>query len=121
MNTSNFGKKSLIGLSLLTAGLCAGCGQNYSNGERVGVVTKLSEKGIIFKSWEGEMLIALPVAVAGTTQPEKFTFNVATEAVDQVKKAMASGQRVEVVYRQWFLSPPTIDNEHVVTAVKSAE
>lgn len=25
MNTSKFGKMSLIGLSLLTAGLCAGC------------------------------------------------------------------------------------------------
>lgn len=27
MNTKNFGKKSLIGLSLLTAGLCTGCTQ----------------------------------------------------------------------------------------------
>lgn len=121
MSTRNFVKKSLIGLSLLTAVLCAGCGQNYSYGERVGVVTKLSEKGLIFKSWEGELLIALPVDVAGTTQPEKFTFNVSAEAVGQVKKAMSSGQRVEVVYRQWFLPPPTIDNEHVVIEVKSVK
>lgn len=121
MSTKNFMTKLRIGLFLLTAMLCAGCGQNYSNGERIGVVTKLSEKGVIFKSWEGEMLIALPVAVAGTTQPEKFTFNVAAEAVGQVKKAMSSGQRVELVYRQWFLAPPTIENGHVVIAVKSAE
>jgi hypothetical protein len=98
--------------------LLGGCGQNYSNGERAGVITKLSEKGLIFKSWEGEMLIALPAAVAGTTQPENFAFNVAPEAVPKVKAAMASGQRVSVVYRQWALSPPTIDHAHVVVDVQ---
>jgi major membrane immunogen (membrane-anchored lipoprotein) len=40
----------IASLSLLSA-----CGQNFSNGSYIGVVTKLSEKGLIFKSWEGEV------------------------------------------------------------------
>ena len=95
----------------------ASCGKNYSNGTRVGVVTKLSQKGLICKSWEGEMLIALP-ASAGSTNPEKFRFNVDPSAVNVVKAAMASGERVELEYRQWFCTPPTIENEHVVIGVK---
>ena len=31
-----------------------GCG-NYSNGNRVGNITKFSEKGIIWKTWEGQL------------------------------------------------------------------
>jgi hypothetical protein len=31
------------------------CSQNYSNGERIGFVTKFSQKGLIWKSWECEV------------------------------------------------------------------
>ena len=74
--------------SVLVLLLLSGCMPNYSDGSRIGIVTKLSHKGMLFKSWEGEMLIALPVSVAGTTQPEKFAFNVDDKAVDAVEKAM---------------------------------
>lgn len=109
-------KKIVFVLAML---MCA-CGKNYANGTRVGVVNKLSEKGIIFKSWEGEMLMALPASVSNTTTPEKFEFNVAPEAVDKVKEALNSGRRVELVYRQWWMSPLSIDNDHVVIDVKDA-
>jgi len=97
--------------------LCA-CGPNYSNGTRTGVITKLSEKGLIFKSWEGEMLVALPSSVASATQPEKFEFNVSPECVEKVKAALDSNRRVEVVYRQWAVSPFSIENDHVIVDVK---
>src|SRR5262245_59606988 len=39
--------------------LCGGCpwwsDTTYSEGERVGVIVKFSHKGVIWKSWEGEM------------------------------------------------------------------
>ena len=101
--------------------LMVACGENYSTGTRVGVVNKLSEKGLIFKSWEGEMLMALPAGVSGNTQPEKFEFNVAPEAVEKVKAALDSGKRVELVYRQWALQPVTIDNDHVVVDVRDVK
>lgn len=118
MNTRNTKTKLLIGAMLTAALGLTACGENYSNGDRVGIVTKLSEKGLIFKSWEGEMLIALPADVAGTTQPEKFAFNVAPEAVEKVKAAMNSGKRVTLIYRQWAIPPITIDHEHVIVDVK---
>lgn len=106
---------------IITALILSACGENYSNGERVGVVTKLSQKGIIFKSWEGEMLMALPAAVAGTTQPEKFEFNVDPAAVAQVQEALASGKRVKLIYRQWWIAPLTIDHDHVIIKVESTQ
>ena len=120
MNGRRTAKLTLVGILLLTVVL-AGCAKTYSRGERVGVVTKLSEKGVIFKSWEGEMLMALPADVAGTMQPEKFFFNVAPEAVVKVKDAMTSGRRVKLVYRQWWIAPPTIDNDHVIVDVQETK
>jgi len=100
--------------------ICA-CGPNYSNGSRIGIVTKLSQKGIVWKSWEGEMLIALPTDVAGTTQPEKFAFTVDPSAVEKVQVAMNSGRRVELIYRQWWLKPPTQDTLYVIVDVKETK
>jgi hypothetical protein len=66
---------------------------NYSTGERAGWVQKLSNKGWLCKTWEGELaLVSLP----GTT-PEKFFFTIRDEAVaDRVTKAM--GKRVNLHY-----------------------
>ena len=100
--------------------LMNGIAPNYSNGERSGVVTKISKKGLIFKSWEAEMLIALP-ADSGTVVPEKFAFNVDPSAVQAVQKAAASGKRVALTYRQWLLSPIRIDHDHVALAVTGRE
>lgn len=109
---------AVVVISLIGGCMVRGCGQNYSDGERVGVVTKLSNKGLIWKSWEGELLMALPVDVAGTTQPEKFIFNVSPACVERVQQAMKSGKRVTLVYTEWVFCPITIENDHVVTDVK---
>ena len=66
---------------------------NYSRGDRAGWVQKLSNKGWICKTWEGELaLVSLP----GST-PEKFLFTIHDEAVAaQVNAVM--GQRVSLEY-----------------------
>ncbi len=107
---------ALGGMIFITA--AGGVDSHYSDGSRVGIVTKLSEKGVFWKSWEGEMLMALPASQAGTTEPEKFEFNVAPEAVEKVQAALVSGKRVELVYRQWLVAPVSIDNDHVIIDVK---
>jgi len=68
---------------------------NYSAGERAGWVQKLSNKGWLCKTWEGELaLVSLP----GTT-PEKFAFTVRDDAVAaQITKVM--GKRVNLHYEQ---------------------
>ena len=62
---------------------------SYSTGERAGFLQKVSNKGWICKTWEGELsLVAMPGAA-----PEKFLFTVRDEAVAQ-KITAAAGKRV---------------------------
>jgi hypothetical protein len=68
---------------------------NYSTGERAGWVQKLSEKGWICKTWEGELsMIAMPGAA-----PEKFFFTVREDAVaENINRVM--GKRVSLRYEE---------------------
>jgi len=50
---------------------------SYSHGERAGYVQKFSQKGWVFKTWEGELAM---VSMPGTT-PEKFYFSVRNDSV----------------------------------------
>jgi len=68
---------------------------SYSTGERVGWVQKMSKKGWICKTWEGELtMISMPGAV-----PEKFPFTVRDDAVaEQINRLM--GKRVALHYEE---------------------
>ena len=68
---------------------------SYSEGERAGYLQKLSKKGWLCKTWEGEILLSsMPGAI-----PERFSFTVRDESVvNQMQTAM--GQRVQITYTQ---------------------
>ncbi|MGO4476520.1 hypothetical protein AB4Z32_09725 [Massilia sp. 2TAF26] len=68
---------------------------SYSEGERAGYLQKLSRKGWLCKTWEGEILLSsMPGAI-----PERFAFTVRDEnVVKQLQAAM--GQRVQLSYAQ---------------------
>ena len=68
---------------------------SYSEGERAGYLQKLSRKGWLCKTWEGEILLSsMPGAI-----PERFAFTVRDDAVvKQLQSAM--GQRVQLSYSQ---------------------
>jgi hypothetical protein len=70
---ANFSILILVVTGLLFAAyIWAMLSWSYSSGERAGWVTKLSNKGYICKTWEGEMaLFSLPGSM-----PEKFIFTV---------------------------------------------
>jgi hypothetical protein len=105
----------------------AGCFPNYSDGERVGVITKISRKGIIWKSWEGSLnqggtKIQTQSNSNGDAHsavvPNAIDFNVDDAAVlAKVKDAADTGKVVKITYREWLISPPWIDASHVVTSV----
>jgi hypothetical protein len=65
----------------------------YSTGERAGYVQKISQKGWICKTWEGEIAMAnLPGAM-----PQIFEFSVRDDAIaNQIQKH--AGQRVSLTY-----------------------
>jgi hypothetical protein len=68
---------------------------SYSQGERAGYLQKLSKKGWLCKTWEGEILLSsMPGAI-----PERFAFTVRDEAVVKQLEA-AMGQRVQLSYSQ---------------------
>ena len=118
-------KKLPILLIAIFAVFLSACGKNYSNGTRAGTITKLSKKGFICKSWEGEMVMGGARTVTSdsgsSVVANVWAFNVDPSAVEKVQQAMNSGRRVELVYRQWALSPPSIDSDYVVIDVRTLD
>ena len=67
----------------------------YSSGDRVGYVLKLSEKGWLCKTWEGELSMQpLPGTVA-----EKFAFTIRSDSVARVVQRLQA-QQVRLFYKQ---------------------
>ena len=83
-------------LLLITAWFVFAWHWSYSEGERAGWVQKLSRKGWVCKTWEGEQaLVSLP----GTSSVEKFQFTVHDEATAAaINKVM--GRRVNLHYEE---------------------
>jgi len=79
---------------------------SYSEGERAGYLQKLSRKGWLCKTWEGEILLSsMPGAI-----PERFAFTVRDEnVVRQLQAAM--GQRVQLTYEQHIGVPTSCFGE----------
>ena len=91
---------------------------SYSTGERAGFLQKVSNKGWICKTWEGELsLVAMPGAA-----PEKFLFTVRDEAIAQ-KISAAAGKRVTLNYEQHKGLPTSCfgDTDYFVTGVTEIE
>ena len=87
---------------------------SYSDGERAGWVQKLSKKGWVCKTWEGELaLVSLP-----GTMPEKFAFTIwDAEVAAQVTRAV--GKRVALHYEEKVCLPGTFfgDTIYLVTGM----
>jgi len=117
-----FALRTFIGL-VLTAAVLLGLYLvfsyhfTYSKGESVGYVQKLSYKGWVCKTWEGEQVRALAVVPA---VPEKFPFTVRDTAVaDQINAHI--GQKVVIEYEQHKGLPACFgETEHFITKVTPA-
>lgn len=119
---------AMIGIGAVMAAmpivsLCGGFGKGYSEGERTGIVTKLSRKGIIWKSYEGAMnLGAFTVDAGGVTSAKQWEFSVTDPAVvEAINKAAEGGQRTTLVYTQYLVKPAQISTPYLIVAVKQQE
>jgi hypothetical protein len=101
---------------------CTGCMPNYSQGERTGVVVKISNKGVMFRSWEGQMnLGAAAIGGDGMMVPTVFQFSTLDPKIaDQLSAAAQHGSRVTLKYRQWLIPPIQIDTSYVIEEVRPA-
>lgn len=105
----------LIPIGLFVLYLWAALTWTYSSGERAGYVQKLSEKGWVCKTYEGELIL---VSMPGT-QAEKFFFTVRNKTVAK-KINETVGQRVRLIYEEHKGLPTTCfgDTSYFVTDVQ---
>lgn len=82
-----------------------GANIEYSEGSRTGVVYKISKKGLIWDTWEGELSLQLTARDSeGQLVNEKFKFSVSDpEVAKQVVAASESGEAVTLKYKQYIL------------------
>jgi len=108
----------LILIGLFAGYLTLAVRWSYSTGERAGWVQKLSKKGWICKTWEGEQaMVAAPGMVA-----EKFYFTVHDDAVaEQINQLM--GKRVALHYEEKVGLPTSCfgDTRYFVTHVTAVD
>jgi hypothetical protein len=89
----------------------------YSRGDRTGYVQKLSEKGWICKTWEGELAMA---TIPGTTQ-QFFQFTVRDDSVAaEINRHL--GRWVKLTYEEHRGVPTTCfgDTQYFVVGVEPA-
>jgi hypothetical protein len=85
----------------------------YSNGERKGTLIKITHKGNVFKTDEGEMWLSC----RQTINPEKFYFSVTNDSVATVLKNLQD-ECVQVTYVQYRATLPWRgDSKYIVTGV----
>ena len=82
----------------------------YSEGVRSGVVVKISRKGVVFKTWEGQLNLMTFGAVRSQNMiSESFDFSVAgnnDDVVRELESASLSGERVSLFYEERFATFP---------------
>lgn len=92
-----------IFLALVASITMTSCTENYSNGERIGMITKFSQKGLIFDSWEG----SLNTTQTGMNSATPFEFSVDNDVNDPVviatlDSAATNGWKVKIKYHETF-------------------
>lgn len=120
-----FKKHLLITLLVIVAGFFAYyfiCGLTYSEGTRSGILTKVSKKGFVFKTYEGELIIGGMNQGDGAILPATvFKFSVTDGKVYDRLEA-EQGKKLVLHYKQvlknFFWQGETDYFVHEVTFVK---
>lgn len=104
-------------------GCIIGCNDGYSEGERTGIVTKLSYKGFGYKTWEGEMnLGGLASDAKGNLQANIWQFTVPVEDEDSrkfIQEAQRTQKPVVIRYKEWMIRPVReTDSGYMVQSVE---
>lgn len=90
-------------ISLLLVLVMGSCKEHYSDGERVGTVTKFSKAGVIWHSWDGHLNIT---QTGMNSAGEPFEFSMDNDRDDQqaiidtLNMAQVKGWKIRVKYHQ---------------------
>lgn len=93
-------------------------GYTYATSTRAGYIQKISKKGWLCKTWEGELAMAnLP-----GTMPQIFSFTVRNDSIAGLLEKSA-GKQVSLIYEQHRGVPTSCfgDTEYFVTGIRRIE
>jgi hypothetical protein len=85
--------------------ILSGCSENYSNGERIGLITQFSHKGVIWKSWEGQLNLTQTGMNSSGIDPFRFSLdndNEKNEVYKKIDSAANYGWKVKLVYHETY-------------------
>jgi hypothetical protein len=105
----------LIPAVIIALWIWVALGYTYASGERAGYIQKISKKGWVCKTWEGELAMAnLP-----GTMPQIFAFTVRNDSVAEILEKNI-GKQVSITYEQHRGIPTTCfgETEYFVTRVQ---
>lgn len=113
--------KHLFTIVLASTIVFTGCSENYSNGERIGLITQFSHKGIVWKSWEGQLNLTQTGMNSSGIEPFQFSLDNDNEDSTVRKKidsAANFGWKVKLIYHEtmgknWFSNRGSTD--HFIT------
>ena len=104
----------LCGLALGVGGGCS-----VSDGNRTGTITKCAHKGIMVKSWEGELLMGGIIGNAQGGGAANIWHFTVLDADVATKMESLVGKTVKIKYHQVFVANPlTRDTTYEVIAVE---
>lgn len=97
----------------------------YSEGIRAGMVLKVSKRGTIFKTYEGQLDLQSFGAVRSSNKlSQTFEFSVPKDQpqlINKLEEAALEGTRVRLRYKEKFVALPWIgDSKYLVTKVESS-
>ena len=100
-------------------GITVGIDEEHSSGSLAGVVTKFSQKGMVFKSWEGELALSDSRKIQTELIADVFRFSTLDEDLAvQISEALKSGESVSIQYHEWFFHPMTTNTGYIVKSIE---
>jgi hypothetical protein len=84
---------------------------NYGDGDRAGTVIKLSRKGVLFKTYEGQLNMGMGIhdSSADIAVSNVWSFSVSasdSSALKALDSALMTGKRAKLHYREKFVLVP---------------
>lgn len=111
---------------LAIAFLCLSYWGVYDEGVRAGTVLRISKKGMIFKTYEGQLNVQTFGAIKGANPiMEAFDFSVSAadqDVVETLQEVSLSGERVNLHYvARYAAFPWRGDTKYFITKVERVE
>jgi len=94
--------KKLILFSFIAL-VVSSCSENYSNGERIGLVTQFSQSGIMWKSWEGHLNLTQTGMNSSSAVPFDFSIDndhEDTTVIHKIDSAAQFGWKVKIIFHE---------------------